>query len=642
MASTALAPIFTRSYKPASAPPRFSSAGGRPWEDLSLKLKAGAQHGNVEGLLPEGDQLVNLPLELLLLICEHASFGTLLALSRTTKALRRLLLTRSGSTEALWELVREKEGWPVNIDKETSIVRYAHMLEGWECQVCGRAHMSRLDEKLRVRVKTEDEIEEENPYMHALAYDCVLYLQDLLPTPTGAIKISYFEPDVLLQSAHLYRIEALAERCGRDPEDATADYVDLRLKQVVEMNAQAKLIDEQVTALADADRHDELRCRRIRAEQELEALGYKPQDYGNLLDEWWHDSSWWTPVEREERPERGGQEKEDEDEDEWDSEEEEDEEDPWGLASDDEDDEWDEEACEMSHWVEEYFVGEDDDEIEWDDVKLWVVTYVHRRSLPRVRKELEQRRAHRLDQMRPLGDQIVALLPHPLHRIVPSFDTSAMLPAVKPFWYADSAVVDPSTWSASHPAILADVLRSIRALKLRLFSRIARTLTSLPPHLALTLSSELVDADPHHAPLHHLLSDADVDAILSRPTALFRCGVCSTELVYPSIVEHLRDEHGASAAQCAALACAPDGRFCEAVRALLEAAEGLGAETTDEELRGMGVVFEVDEEVAGGHVVRTRESWDQLTSGRHLEDRAWRYEINPSHDRRIVAIRLAR
>jgi len=68
-------------------------------------------------------------------ICEHASLGTLLALSRTTKALRRLLLSRSRLTEELWDIVREKEGWPVNVDKEMSIVRYAYLLDGSECEV---------------------------------------------------------------------------------------------------------------------------------------------------------------------------------------------------------------------------------------------------------------------------------------------------------------------------------------------------------------------------------------------------------------------------------------------------------------------------------------------------------------------------
>lgn len=252
--------------------------------------------------------------------------------------------------------------------------------------------------------------------------------------------------------------------------------------------------------------------------------------------------------------------------------------------------------------------------VEWDEVKLWVVTYAHRRSLPRIREEAELRRAGRKDELRPLADQVLALLSPSLRRIAPSFDDFAFLPVVRPLWYGDSAVIDPSTWSSSHPAILADVLRSIRALKIRLFSRIARTLpeSSLPQHLAYTLSTELADVNPLRAPLHHLLPDADMDAILARPSALLRCGVCSTKLVYPYIVEHLRDEHGASAAQCAAWALVPNTRFGEAVQALLESAEGLGAEATDEELRGMGVVFEVDEEVADRHVLHTLESWAQL------------------------------
>ncbi|KPV71632.1 uncharacterized protein RHOBADRAFT_47587 [Rhodotorula graminis WP1] len=654
MAARPLAPIFTRSYKPASAPPRFKSSGGRPWEDLSLKLEADTQHHNDQDLLPRVDQLASLPLELLFLICEHASLGVLLALSRTSKALRRLLLTRSGSTEALWELVREKQGWPVNLDKETSIVRYAHLLEGRECQACGVSCWKYFDTGLRMRVcegcrthkvGTEDEIEEEYSHVHYLAYDCSLSLQGRPCPTTGAIKISYYTPDVLLQSAHLLRVEALGERSGRDVDDAVSNYVDSRLKDVVDMNAQAGLLRTQVHVLTDADWADEIRCKRIHAEQELEALGYKPDDYGDLTNKWWDDTWWWVPVEREERPERRDEEdSEKEEEDDWDSEEEEEEDELW-FSEEEEEDEWDEEACEMSYRLEEYFLGENEDDIEWDDVKLWVVTYVHRRRLVRLRTELEERRAGRFDEMRPLAIPILALLPPSLRRISPSFDDIAFLPSVQPLWYPDSTVVDPSTWSASYSIILADVLRSMRLLKLRLFSRIVRNLpsTSLSPHIAFILSTELLDADPHRAPLHHLVSDADMDPILARPTALFRCGACSAKLVYPHVVEHLRDEHGAGAAQCAAWACVPERAFREAVRALLEGGEGLGEGTTVEELRGMGGVFEVDEETVGGHVVRTLESWDELTSGRRLEDPdALYFKIDSSHDRRVVGIHLVR
>ncbi|GAA5846190.1 hypothetical protein JCM9279_005854 [Rhodotorula babjevae] len=620
MAARALTPVFTRSYKPASAPPDFQSAGGRPWEDLSLKLDADKPHHAVQGLLPEGDQLASLPLELLLLICEHASFGTLLALSRTTKALRRLLLSRSRLTEELWELVREKEGWPISVDKEMSIVRYAYLLDGSECEMCGddaclyEVYMARLcDDCYDEKVATKDTITDNRPYLHESAFACVLHMHEI-----------FFEPDVLLQSAHLYRLEALASRQGRSRENAVIDYVARRSNLLVELSAQADVLEQQRVVLDEADRLVKFREAPFQAACELKALGYKPEDYGDLTDEWWYDRWWWAADDVELGSEDGGSDDGEE-------------QDPY---------EDDDDLGAMTWLLKSYFIEDDgDDLIEWDDVKLWIVTYAHRRSLPRVREEAEVRRTGRKGELRPLVDQVLALLSPSLRRIAPSFDDFAFLPVVRPLWYADSAVVDPSTWSASHPAILADVLRSIRALKIRLFSRLARTLpsTSLPQHLAFTLSTELADVDPRRAPLHHLLPDADLDPILARPSALFRCGVCSTKLVYPHIVEHLRDEHGASAAQCAAWACAPDERFGEAVRALLEGAEGLGDETTDEELRSMGVMFRVEEEIDGGHVLHSLESWEQLTSGWHAEDPdAYCYKIDSSHDRRIVGIRLAR
>lgn len=66
--------------------------------------------------------------------------------------------------------------------------------------------------------------------------------------------MTFFEPDALLQSAHLYRLEALAARQGRSTENAVIYYVARRLIRLDEMRAQADALKMQRVVLDEADR----------------------------------------------------------------------------------------------------------------------------------------------------------------------------------------------------------------------------------------------------------------------------------------------------------------------------------------------------------------------------------------------------
>lgn len=116
---------------------------------------------------------------------------------------------------------------------------------------------------------------------------------------------------------------------------------------------------------------------------------------------------------------------------------------------------------------------------------------------------------------------------------------------------------------------------SFRLAKLRIFDRVARCLLAdghpLPPHVVTALEDEpsvFVDHEPSKgiAPLHAVLTDADLDPILSRVTSLLRCGCCSTKLTYPAIATHLFDVHDACLVSSS---CLPSESFRVALKRLL-------------------------------------------------------------------------
>ncbi|BGP41951.1 hypothetical protein JCM10449v2_005948 [Rhodotorula kratochvilovae] len=554
--SLAIAPLSTGSHDPACPFPRFVSSsegggGGRPWEDESLRPLLDARKPSAAS---DGkDRLSTLPLDVLLLIFESASPGALLALVRTTKAFRRLLLARSPRTERLWAGARRNVGWP-ELGAPLDEPEYAHLVEGWDCQLCGSTSDLIVEYALRVRLcKTCDE-------------------QNIADTAT-----------IRQQNPSLH----LSGWPGRKEE----------------------LLD-----------------------QELAAMGFKPEDYTDIPHTAWWTDDWWHPLpdppERERASVDGASDTDSDLDEEWD------------LAQFERD--W------MSSLLEDFFECPEDNPFDleepadWDAVKPFIVDYAECCRRVRLCREQAIYRADRKEQIRPLYDQVRALLDSSRRRVYPNLVDFALLPSVKPLWFPDNVVVTPSSWPALYPSILVDALREIRTLKIRLFDRVARTFPSLPPYIRLTLLSELVDPDPARAPLHALLSDSDMDPLFARATALFRCGQCARKLVYPDIVEHLRDAHGAGSAQCAAWACFPREEFGHAVRGMLAAA-GLEEETSDESLRRMGRVSAVWERCANGTVRETRESWDELTSGKSAERlNATVGKLSFSPDRDIFKIRLER
>lgn len=70
----------------------------------------------------------------------------------------------------------------------------------------------------------------------------------------------YFVPDILVQSARLYGLEAAAASCGQSEAGATRDWERARADYVAEVQAQAVRLEEQASVLAAAG------ARRTRAD----------------------------------------------------------------------------------------------------------------------------------------------------------------------------------------------------------------------------------------------------------------------------------------------------------------------------------------------------------------------------------------
>lgn len=153
-----------------------------------------------------------------------------------------------------------------------------------------------------------------------------------------------------------------------------------------------------------------------------------------------------------------------------------------------------------------------------------------------------------------------------------TFATFLTLPSVKTFVKA----FDTSQWQPTEPQILHEISYSLRCDKIRLFDRIARCLSSddtpLPAAIKTILDREtsaFIDYGPSNglAPLHATLTDADIDQVLARADALFRCGICSAKLNYPYVALHILHDHDDKSPT--AFANLPSAAFRRALKGLL-------------------------------------------------------------------------
>ncbi|BGP33943.1 hypothetical protein JCM10296v2_005752 [Rhodotorula toruloides] len=253
---------------------------------------------------------------------------------------------------------------------------------------------------------------------------------------------------------------------------------------------------------------------------------------------------------------------------------------------------------------------------EWDACKGPLIEYAARNEHERLWREAQEDEEYRQEELKPLFQRL-------------------------------KGVVAPS----AEPVVLRDVFDHIHRDKVRLFDRIARAHlaagVALPTFIKKVLGCEsapFVDCDPSKglASLHAVLTDSDMDPMLTNLTSLFRCGICSAKRTYPAIAIHLVDEHDVT--NVPAYANVPSDAFRQATKGLLDDFDTssdtsfAAFETAHGDAR-----FDVTTRASSGEMeTSVGETWAHVLSGKSpAELEAARRKLSASTDRDIVKIRLS-
>ena len=227
---------------------------------------------------------------------------------------------------------------------------------------------------------------------------------------------------------------------------------------------------------------------------------------------------------------------------------------------------------------------------EWRDWKPRIVAFACARHHEWLLLERDYVRRHLayLHELvkRCVGDQAAPLFP-PL-------DSFLRLPSVRAIWIKGDDYVYEIDVGSVLRAFIADVLEAMRNDRLVLLDRLARTLLAegdpLPASILLALSSSpspFIDRTPHLGvePTYLAILPSDIDAVLERAVALFRCGICGLLAPFARIVPHVHASQGSRAPPRCIVAPSQ-------VRALVREAVGSTASVGECEARGR--VWEVE------------------------------------------------
>lgn len=200
-----------------------------------------------------------------------------------------------------------------------------------------------------------------------------------------------------------------------------------------------------------------------------------------------------------------------------------------------------------------------------------------------------------------------------------AFDSFSYLsPTVTELWRPADAQKRPSWWTKAEPAVLAAVRKRVEADKLRLFVRLARSLFAdgdrdLPVWTLALLRNHIVKpTELENGCLATTDQHADMDEIFSRATALFRCGFCSSKLIYDDLATHLVSKHDAG--PLIAYTPLPSVEFRKSIRTVLKAL-GLPVTTAAASLDSYKYEYDVDVRAPSGLAFRLRDqTWEQVVS----------------------------
>ncbi|BGP50113.1 hypothetical protein JCM10450v2_006024 [Rhodotorula kratochvilovae] len=505
------------------------------------------------------DRLSALPLELVNLIISSLAPPALLALSSTSRTWYTLL--RHKGAAHLWRQARERAGLPpLALDPALQSaggwgeVELARRLGGWACQLCGADAAEDADADIDARLS------DAFFHLHGRTLDCVFRTsdKDMSEWHPQGFEFTYYTPDVLAVSAHLYYLEATALSAGRDPAKDVQSYVDRRQHLRAQVRADAARLKRWVKeerereAWLEADRRA---TRHSAVFDKLEELGFDDIDYEKLFDrfeeeEWESTQASETRSECSERKERN---------------------------------------AELEHFVESTDPLDDD---EWYYIEDRVVAWVKEERRARLKAEkLYSQAEHRANLAR-LHGLIAKCVDAETRALLPPLHSFLRLPSLQALWNQVDVDIHGDDLAHVFARALADALEAVRADRLTLFDRLARTLLAegdvLPPSVVAALAtspSPFLDANPSRglAPAFAALSEQDLAAVFDRAAALFACGLCGALLPFASIVPHVHAAQGSRAPARCVLAPVR-------VRAMVRGAAGAG---TVEECEAMGRVWEV-------------------------------------------------
>ncbi|GAA5856727.1 hypothetical protein JCM9279_002250 [Rhodotorula babjevae] len=518
--------------------------------------------------IPVVDRLSKLPLELVYLVLSFLDPPSLLALSCTSRPWLALLRRPSAHThertKRVWAQARDNARVPQlesdlggGEDGEIAHeVLLARLLGGWACQVSGgeAARDEDVDFDARVRLcstcrtslfATTQELSDAYFHLHPRTLDCVFRTSTHDPdVHHPQFEYRYFVADALAVSAHLYFLEADVLAQGKKGAEVLGEYVRERLMLRAQVRRDADKLKAWWTDTGQA-----LTPLLHSIFEKLDNLGFEGYDFDYLFwDDPFHD-----PLLLSSSP---------------------------GETSSQAD-----ERERLNDDLDRFIDTSDPlGEEEWRDWKPRVVAWVFEQQRGQRKSARDDARID-LARLHPLVKRCVGIEVAPL---VPPLNSFLRLPSLEAMWADGEHYLEGDDVDDVLPAATVDAVEAMRNDRLVLLDRLARTLFAegdpLPPSILSTLASSrspFIDRDPRTGiePAYLAVPPADVNAVLERATAVFRCGICGLLAPVAQLVPHVHASQGSRAPPRCIVAPAQ-------VRALVREAVGPTASIGECDARG--------------------------------------------------------
>ncbi|GAA6035448.1 hypothetical protein JCM8097_000260 [Rhodosporidiobolus ruineniae] len=525
------------------------------------KARKAAPESSADDEEEEGrDIFSTLPLDVLLEIARDLNPGTILSISQTSKAVRSTLFRKSA--EPVWIKAREMSGWPKLEAGDVSEPMYAFLTQGRACQVCGLGKKTHVDHLIRVRC-------------------CSKCLQQNLRTESALLR-KY--PD-LHNETFQCALSTPYSASGDEPRDKKPFYF---LPDVLAVSNHLNALESTWLESEEEPGGEPLQpyiaSRRQLKKQVARDATTLFRFEASVLDEELAEESVGRMARRREIYDKLAE-----------------------LGHDPRD-------YTHLYWSQRIFKSCTPlTDVEWNAACNDLGAIVNREKVKRLKYERERAKSDARWDLRQLYEQLRNRVSEAERKAFPPKPDWYESPSVKPLWEPENVVVKAQTWPSIFPQLLAEAKLSIRETKVELFKLIATSMLSHGSPLPDNIKTALTD----DAALS-LLTDADMDPIFARATALFSCAVdgCEHKHVYPDIYQHVALKHASDTdVSSPELDCeVPHRTFQVAVRQMLLRAGRDEATTTNADLEALGERFAV----AGTHKKGFQNSYN-------LQKQTWAY-----------------